>query len=77
MGKLLVEMKSVTVETVSHTITTTTAYWFDFDKLIKTDVTIAEYEDGTIRRYTTKSYFNSREDLTVEYYRVKEIKENL
>ena len=68
-------MEDITVETVSHTITTNTAYWFDFDQLIKSEVTIATYENGTQRRYTTKSYFNSREDLTVEYFRIKELKE--
>lgn len=77
MSRLLVTMDPIKIETVSHTITTHTAQWFDFDQLIKSSVTIAEYENGTTRRYTEKTYFNSREDLTIEYFRVKEINENL
>lgn len=77
MSRLLISMNPITIETVSHTITTHTAHWFDFDQLIKSSVTVAEYENGTTRRYTEKTYFNSREDLTIEYFRVKEIKESL
>lgn len=77
MGRLLISMNPIKIETVSHTITTHTAHWFDFDQLIKSSVTVAEYENGATRRYGEKAYFNSREDLTIEYFRVKEIKESL
>ena len=77
MSKLLIAMNPLTVETGTHIITTNTAYWFDFEKCIKKEITVAEYENGTRRKYTSKVHFNSREDLTIEYFRVKEIKENL
>lgn len=77
MARLLVKMNPIKIETARYTMTTQTAYWFDFDKLIKTEVTLAEYENSTFRKYMSKIYFNSREDLIIEYFRVKEIKENL
>lgn len=53
------------------TMKISTAFWFDFDKLQKIEVTLTEYDNGTIRRYTQKIDFNSYEDLMYEYNRVK------